>query len=190
MVDPILSALPAEATPEALASPFPLKVQWVYDEWDGANPTAMKIVREAFPRREAILDALKEDRADLTETINRVFHEIRGQYSVWGPERESGHWRRVTFDALELSWVRANVDVLFAFKDGRPLAELVGPAVWFDPLDHHFDRVSRDNGADQRLRNPRSPFKLIDGSHRVSAWVDQGAPASLRATIYIGRKTT
>jgi hypothetical protein len=189
-VDPLLSALPAGATLEALVSSFPLKVQWVYDEWDGANRHAVDIVRQRFPTRETILDALKKDRADLTESINVVFHEIRGKFSVWGPERESGHWSKVMFDALELSWVRANMDVLFAFKDGRTLTELVGPVVWFDPLDQHFDGVSLANRADQRLRNPRSPFKLIDGSHRVSAWIDRGAPASLRATIYIGRKAT
>jgi len=112
----------------------------------------------------------KLDQTTLT-LINDAFDYVRGQYSLWGPERQGGEWSRVIVPALPLAWVIANVFVMYPSYDPIEVDSLDGIVLWCDPL------------AGQKTGKL---FSLLEGNHRISAWLNRQTPPHLKATIYVG----
>lgn len=68
---------------------------------------------------------------------------------------------------LELGWVKDNVEVLYPSSEKFEVTALEGVVLWKDPT--------------------KEKCQLLEGNHRISAWLDAKAPAALPSVIYIGK---
>ncbi len=117
----------------------------------------------------------------------KSIHLLRGPFRTWEtrssrpaheivrPHRSAaGNFPRcVRADVREISQVRTRVSTI---------EELRGVVLWFDPNNEG----ELPPGPSSPLRNPNGPFKLIEGNHRVSAWMNRGLPEFLPVSLYIG----
>lgn len=68
---------------------------------------------------------------------------------------------------LELGWVKDNVEVLYPSNEKFEVTALEGIVLWKDPA--------------------KEKYQLLEGNHRISAWLDAKAPAVLPSVMYIGK---
>jgi hypothetical protein len=160
----IFSNYPARATITKLTSTFDIKRVWLHSEW-AIECQFSKFIRPHFPDRSALESSYKSFNVDL---INTVFNNVRGKFTLWQDPKETGHWEKIEVADLSLEWVEKNVKVLYPAKDLFAVERLDGLVLW------------------QEAENGKR-YNLIEGNHRISAWLTAKKPLTLPATIFIGK---
>lgn len=157
---------PPHSKVKKLPSPFKIKQIWLYNEWDSLCKNFSGHIQPSFPNREDLHPKNKNPNVTL---IQSVFDRVRGNYSLWQTPREEGSWEKVKVKDLGLDWVMENVEILFPSQEEFPVSKLKGIVLW--------DDMSKEG----------KRYKLLEGNHRISAWLAAKDPPSLPATIYIGK---
>ena len=150
---------------EKLDGPIKVKLAWLFAEWDTHNPSRRILIQKYFPDRNQLQKDKQPFTVDFKKRIYEAFQNVRGNYSLWGPDKEKGQWFSVNVEQLKLDWVAQNIDMLFGTDDIFLVDELDGIILWFE----------------------NNSFKLLEGNHRISAWLNRGSPAFLSAKIFIGQ---
>ena len=161
---PVSLSLP-DASVTRLTSTLEIKQRWLRSEWDLRCQFSQYIRPHFCDVTQLDPNAAAPD----IEKIQSVFHNVRGQYLLWGPTRENAKWTKVE-TTLPLEWVQDNVEILYPHEDQFEVAELDGIVLWYEDVS-----------------NQRKKYQLYDGNHRVGAWVASQAPRHLPAVIFIGR---
>ncbi len=165
MAASVTEKYPPGTTVTKLSSTYEIKQSWLYHEW---TPECQfhRAIRPSFPSREA-LDPNKPN--PNVALVVATFEYVRGKYGLWQAPREEGRWKRVDVENLPIDWVKKNVEVLYPSQDRFPVSSLSGIVLWKDK-----------SGVGKK-------YKLHEGNHRISAWLAAETPASVKATLYIGK---
>lgn len=155
------SKYPINSTVEKLTSPLEVKGYWMYNEW---NPHCQysKLIQAKSPNQ-ADLDPQNGTPA----LIDSVLEAIRGQFALWGTSRETSKWKKVVVENLDLNWVKDNIKVLYPTNDTFEVTILNGIVLWKDPTDQKY--------------------QLLEGNHRISAWLASSEPKQLPSILFIGK---
>jgi hypothetical protein len=161
-----LTKYPSGSSVKKLTSPFDVKNLWMWNEWD---PTCQfsPHIQKRCPNRNQLDPQNSEDNRELVES---VFQAVRGQYALWGPVKEQAKWKKVVVEKLERQWVVDNVEVLYPSTERFEVVELHGVVLWED----------KDPTKEKK-------YRLLEGNHRVSAWLESGRPEALPSIIFIGK---
>lgn len=135
-----------------------VKREWLYNEWDERCQFSKHITLR-IPNRHTIQQQIH------SKLIEEVFHHVRGKYSLWGPTRELASWKKVTTN-LSLQWVRDNVNILYPHHNTFNVEKLEGIVL--------FKTKKSDK------------WHLLEGNHRISAWVNNNHPQSIPAILFFG----
>lgn len=169
--------LPPYDTIEPLRDAFAVKLAWLYNEWDARNlPKIREIVCKAFPKREILQADPESVRVQLFDLVTKTFHDIRGRFpAIWPNVCDKGQWIKLCTQKLALDLVTATVAVPWPNDANFPVNTLYNLVLWFDPNNHC------------KFPGKSAPFKLLEGNHRVCAWLKQGTPSVMPATLFIGQ---
>ena len=159
----ISTFFPDSAQCDVLPSNLEIKQWWLHSEWDCSNAAWKRRIQSAFPSRELLHPSHPSPNI---EQINRIFKSVRGDFALWGPARESAIWTRVEMAKLEADWVREHVRILYPQTDEFPVPELIGIVLWKKP--------------------DTDKLELLEGNHRVSAWLNADNPEPLRCIMFVG----
>lgn len=157
------SKYPENSRVSKLTSPLEIKVWWLYNEWHPKCDFS-RFVQKDFPTR-GVLCPLKPT-AEMSK-IEETFYFVRGQYTLWGERCEKGKWRKIVIEKLALSWIRDNVEFLYPHDTVFEVTELNGIVLWKDPIT--------------------KKYQLLEGNHRISAWLKAKEPEFLPAILYLGK---
>lgn len=160
-----IKSYPPESTVTKLTSTLPIKQVWLYSEWD-PNCQFSRYIQPFFPDRSALTPTNLSPDVGL---IQSVFENVRGKYLLWQSPKEEARWKKVETSTLTLDWVRENVEVLYPAQARFPISELNGIVLW------------KESGSGGKK------YKLLEGNHRISAWLAAQIPFSLPAVIFIGK---
>ena len=165
MAASVTGKYPPDAVVTKLSSTHEIKQSWLYNEW-APECQFHRAIRPYFPFREALNPGTPNPNVEL---VSAAFDHVRGKYGLWQAPREEGRWKRVEVDSLPIGWVKENVQVLYPSPDRFPVSSLSGIVLWKDK-----------SGGGKR-------YELREGNHRISAWLAADTPASVKATLYIGK---
>lgn len=159
----VVTKYPENSEVVKLDSPFQVKRLWIYNEWD---PTCQfsKFILEKFSNRK---DLHPDNPNPNIKLIESTFYEVRGKWALWGDSKEGARWKKVVVKKLDLNWVLQNVKVLYPTDDTFKVTEINGLVLWKDPA--------------------KRKYRLIEGNHRVSAWINSKGPQFLSSIIFIGK---
>ncbi len=163
-MQPLRTKYPEDSEREKLSSTVEIKKAWLYSEWDSKAERRVAIIRSGFPDRHLLNP---QNNTVSVDRVQEIFHEVRGKYILWQEPRENGSWRKVVAKSLSLQWVKEHVEVLYPSQETFPVDSLDGIVLWRDPA--------------------KEKYQLLEGNHRISAWILLGAPEALPSTIYIGK---
>lgn len=152
---------PPNSTVTKLDSTLEIKQTWIYNEWDERCQFS-KYIRPQFPNRDALKNLTDSDLLKLT------FHEVRGKYNLWKVAKEQGRWKKIVVPNLNPDWVKENIKILYPTPDCFDVSELHGLVLW---KESKTDTI----------------YQLLEGNHRVSAWLASENPQPVPATIFIGK---
>lgn len=161
-------SLPEGCTVTLLSSPLEIKHWWLYNEWDPKCQFS-KSIQHLIPVRPTLPSDEKEPNPATRELIHSAFWKVRGQYALWKEEKEQASWHRAT-GIISPEWFRTHVEILYPSTTRFDVCELNGIVLWIDPA--HPSR-----------------FRLIEGNHRVCAWLAMTAPPPVSCILYFGRST-
>jgi|GEM_PF-2569833 len=156
---------PESAIVEELDSCLEIKKWWLYNEWDPTCQFSV-YVQKAFPNKSDLHP--QEGNADIS-LIESTFNNVRGKYSLWGSEKEEARWEKVTVEDLKLTWIIENVEVLYEVTGGFEVLQLNGLVFWKNPAQRKY--------------------QLLEGNHRVSAWIQLQEPESLPSIFFVGESS-
>lgn len=148
-----------------LSSTLEIKQHWLYSEW-APECQFSKYISPHF-RDRSELDPMHT--TPNIALIESVFNSVRGSFSLWRGEKEEARWKKLVVPDLTLDWVEKNVEVLYGSTHQFPVTELNGIVLWSE---------KSESG---------EWYKLLEGNHRISAWRLAKQPATLSATIFIGK---
>jgi len=160
-------SFPTNSTQVVLQSNFEIKQWWMYKEWDGSNPKWKAMIQSDFPNRN---DLDPSNQNPQIQRIQELFSRMRGSFSdIWGHEREKAEWTKVDVGGLDPNWVRDNVTILY-------------------PCDVSFESATSDLNGLVRWKKPGTQkYDLIEGNHRISAWLNSANPQPLPSILFIGK---
>ena len=160
-----LTKYPPNSTITKLSSTLEIKQTWLHSEW-APECQFSKFIQPDFPDR---CDLDPKNNNPNVKLIESTFDYVRGRWNLWQNPREEGRWKKVVVASLEIDWIMKNVEVLFPSQEQFQVSELNGVVLWDD----------------QSKSNKR--YKLYEGNHRISAWLEAQTPQSLPASIFIGK---
>lgn len=149
-----------------LTSNIEIKRLWLYGEWDSRNTGIgnAQTIKKEFPSQEA-LHPVTGNASE--KAVSELFYKVRGKYSpIWGQERENAMWQKISIESLDIDWVKTHIFRPWPSTEKFEISRLDGLVLWKD--------ISCKT------------YRLLEGNHRVSAWLLAGTPKTLPATIYIG----
>lgn len=142
-----------EESKVTLVSSFSVKKAWLSQEVLSAEMG--KYIRRHLLTATGILETREEDLTlSERELIVSTFHEVRGKFSLWGKEKDQGHWERLQVPALKWNWISENVEILYPKTTVTRPQTLKGIVLW---RNHDTKR-----------------FELLEGNHRISGWKNSG----------------
>ena len=162
----VISSLSSNWTPCELGSNFEIKQIWMYQEWNGSHWGRKGKIQKLFPNRE---DLNPSNLYPEVEKITNIFDQVRGNSSLWGKTKENGMWNKFQTLSLNPDWVSKNVRILYPSEDRFVVENLDGIVLWSDSKDQEY------------------PYQLLEGNHRVSAWLKSDNPQPLPSVLFIGK---